>query len=80
MEVALRSSRTPTIVPSRMSRTIGSSASARTFHRVSIALHLAPDPAHRVLADRAGEQGTDRAAHTARVGAGKISAGDQRIG
>ena len=32
MEVALRSSRTRTTVPSRMSRTIGSSASERAFH------------------------------------------------
>src|SRR5204862_653021 len=32
MEVALRSSRTRTTVPSRISRTIGSSASERAFH------------------------------------------------
>ena len=35
MEVALRSSRTRTTVPSRMSRTIGSSASERAFQRPS---------------------------------------------
>ncbi len=40
---------------------------------VPVALHLAPDPAHRVLADRAAEQGGERAAHPARVGAGKIA-------
>ena len=47
---------------------------------VPVGLHLAPDSAHRVLADRAAEQGGERAAHPARVGAGKIGAGDQRVG
>ena len=42
--VALRSSRTRTTVPSRISRTIGSSTSERAFQ--------ASQAAHRVLADR----------------------------
>ena len=45
-----------------------------------IALHLAPNPAHRVLADRAAKQSTQRPTHPARIGAGKIAAGDQRVG
>ena len=45
-----------------------------------IALHLAPDPAHRVLAHRPAEHGGERTAHPARVGAGKVAAGDQRVG
>ena len=48
--------------------------------RVPIALHLAPSPAHRVLADRAAEQRRERPAHPARVGAGEVHARDQRIG
>ena len=40
---------------------------------VPVALHLAPHPAHRVLADRAAEQGRERTAHPARVGAGEIA-------
>src|SRR5213080_2784520 len=48
--------------------------------RIPVALHLAPDPAYHVLADRAPKQGTERPAHTARVGAGQVAAGDQRIG
>ena len=47
---------------------------------VPVGLHLAPDPAHRVLADRAAEQRRQSAAHPARVGAGQIAAGDQRVG
>src|SRR4051812_28466735 len=75
MEVALRSSRTPTTAPSRMSRTIGSS----TSERLPVGLHLAPDPAHGVLADRAAKQGGERAAHPARVGASEIAARNQRV-
>ena len=47
---------------------------------VPVALHFAPSPAHRVLADRSAEQGRQRSAHPARVGAGEIAAGDQRVG
>jgi hypothetical protein len=43
-------------------------------------LLLRQTPTHGVLAHRAGERRTQRAAHTARVGAGEIAAGDQRIG
>src|SRR5208282_3264016 len=44
-----------------------------------IALHLAPDAADRVLADGAVEQGAKRATNAARVGSGKVGAGDQRL-
>src|SRR6202040_152473 len=33
--------------------------------RVPVGLHLAPDPAHRILADRAAKQGGECAAHPA---------------
>src|SRR6516164_8780840 len=45
-----------------------------------IALHLAPNTAHRVLTDRTPEQRSERTAYAAGVGAGKIAAGDQRVG
>ena len=48
--------------------------------RVPVGLHLAPDPAHRILADRAAKQGRERAAHPACIGAGKVGARDQRVG
>ncbi len=47
---------------------------------VPIALHLAPGPAHNVLADRAAEQRGKRPADAARVDAGEIGARDQRLG
>jgi hypothetical protein len=47
---------------------------------VPTALHLAPDPADRILPHGAAEQGRQRPAHPARVGPGKIGAGDQRVG
>ena len=47
---------------------------------VPVALHLAPDSAHRVLAHRAAKQGAKRAAYPARIGAGQIGARDQRVG
>jgi hypothetical protein len=43
---------------------------------VPVALHLAPSPAHRVLADRAAEQGGKRTAHTTRIGAGEVGLGE----
>jgi len=46
---------------------------------VPIALHLAPDPAHRVLAHRTPKQGTERTAHPARVGASEVGARNQRV-
>ena len=45
---------------------------------VPIALHLAPDPAHRVLAHRTPKQCTERTAHPARVGASEVGARNQR--
>src|SRR6266540_1070420 len=47
---------------------------------VPIGFHLAPDPAHRILAHGAAEQRLQGAAHPARVGAGQVGAGNQRIG
>ena len=47
---------------------------------VPVALHLAPDPADHVLADRPGEHRLQRTAHAAGVGPGEISAGDQGVG
>ena len=62
IEVALLSSRTRATVPSRISRTIGSSASERAFSRASpVALRLAPDAADHVLADRPGKHRVQRA-------------------
>ena len=42
-----------------------------------VALHLAPGPAYRVLADRPAEQGSQG---TAGVGSGQIGSGDQGLG
>ena len=47
---------------------------------VPVAFHLSPRPAHRVLADRPAKQGRKRAANPTRIDAGKVAAGDQRIG
>src|SRR5258707_12219863 len=80
MEVALRSSRTRTTVPSRISRTIGSSASEREFQasqspftlrqtRLTVSLPTSPPNTLRTCA-----------AHAARIGAGQIHPGDQRVG
>jgi hypothetical protein len=44
-----------------------------------VSLHLAPDPADRVLADGSAEQGGKRPAHPPGVGARQISGRDQRI-
>src|SRR5262249_2353542 len=44
------------------------------------ALHLAPGPAHDVLAHRSAEQAPERAAYAARVGARQIAAGNYGIG
>ena len=45
-----------------------------------VGLYLAPGAAHRVLADLAPEQAGQRSADTARVGAGKVRIGDNRLG
>ena len=47
---------------------------------VPVGLHLAPHPAHRVLAHRAAEQRRERPAYPPCVGAGEIAARDQRVG
>src|SRR4029450_12848722 len=47
---------------------------------IPIALHLAPGSAHRVLAHRSAEQGSECPADPARIGAGEIRAGDQAVG
>ena len=80
IEVALRSSRTRTTVPSRISRTIGSSASERAFQGPPVGLHLPPHSAHRVLADRTAEQRRECSADPARVGAGEVRTCNQRVG
>ena len=46
---------------------------------MSSGLHLAPDAADRVLADRSLEQRRQRPAHAAGIGASEIGAGDQRL-
>ena len=48
--------------------------------RVPVALHLAPHPAHRVLADLSTKYAAKCAAHAARIGTGQIRARDQRVG
>ena len=78
--VAFLSSRTRATVPSRISRTIGSSASERAFQGVPVALRLAPDAADHVLADRRGKHRVQRASHAAGVGPCEISPGDQGVG
>ena len=67
IEVALRSSRTRTTVPSRISRTIGSSASERAFQASQSAFTFRHHPAHRVLADRTAEQRRECSADPARL-------------
>src|ERR1700685_1193017 len=47
---------------------------------VPVALHLAPDPAHRVLANLSAKYTAKRTPHAARIGASKIRTGDQRVG
>ena len=76
--VALRSSRTRTTVPSRMSRTIGSRP-ASACPRLPVGLHLAPHPAHRVLAHRAAKQRRERPADPTCVGAGEVGRGNQGV-
>ena len=48
--------------------------------RLPVGLHLAPHPADHVLADRASKQRRKRTTNPARVGAGQIGPGDQRLG
>ena len=79
MAVALRSSRTRTTVPSRISRTMSSPAEVAPAPGLPVRLHLAPGAADHVLAHRAPEQRAQRAPDPARVGAGQVGAGDQRL-
>ena len=79
IEVALRSSRTRTTVPSRIRRTMSSPARSRRPQASQSDLHLAPGPADHVLADRAPEQRRQRPLHPARVGPGQVGARDQRL-
>ena len=78
--MALRSSLTRTTVPSRIRRDDRLGREIATVPGVPVALHLAPGPAHDVLADRPTEQRRKGAAHPARIGAGQIGRGDQRVG
>ena len=75
IEVAFLSSRTRTTVPSRMRRMIGSAASERAFQASPV-----EGSTDYILADRPGESRFRRAAHSARVGPGKLSTGDQGVG
>jgi hypothetical protein len=61
-------------------RTIGSSASERAFHASQSLFTLRQSRPDDVLAHRAAKQRCERAAHPAGVGAGQISARDQRVG
>ena len=79
MLVALRSSRTRTTVPSRISRTMSSSREIAPRPGFPVGLHLAPDPADHVLADRALEQRPERPLHPPGVGAGEIGRRNQRL-
>ena len=77
--VALRSSRT------RTDRAVQDQADDVLAGQVApapglpVRLHLAPGAADHVLAHRAPEQRGQRALHPARVGAGQVGAGDQRL-
>ena len=73
IEVALRSSRTRTTVPSRISRTIGPSASERPFQASQSPLTLR-QVRLTVLADRAAEQRRQRPTNPPGIGAGMIAA------
>src|SRR5208282_4134003 len=47
---------------------------------IPVALHLAPHSAHRVLANLPTKYAAKCTPHAARIGAGKIRTGDQRVG
>ena len=74
------SRRALTPAPSRISRTMSSPDKSRACQLSPVGLYLAPGAAHRVLADLAPEQAGQRSADTARVGAGKVRIGDNRLG
>ena len=78
--VALRSSRTRTTVPSRISRTIGSAASERAFQLCQSACTLRHTRLTTSLPTAPSNNAPKRAAHPPRIGAGKVGAGNQRVG
>src|ERR1700730_15129927 len=80
IEVALRSSLTRTTVPSRIKRTIGSSASERAFQASQSAFTFRHTRLTVIFADCTAKHCGQRPAHPTGVGAGKIGAGNQRIG
>ena len=69
-----------TTVPSRMSRMIGSSVSERAFHASQSPFTLRQVRLTTSLPTSPGASRLERATHAARVGSGKISAGDQSVG
>ena len=71
MEVALRSSRTQTTVPSRMRRTIGSSASEPVFQAFQSLFTSRHVRLTASLPTVSAEQGCERAPHPPRIGAGE---------
>ena len=77
IDVALRSSRTRTTVPSRMRRTIVFVGEITLVPGVPVGLDLAPHAADRVFADGAAEEGRQRTADTTRIATGEIATGDQ---
>jgi hypothetical protein len=79
IEVAFRSSRTRTTVPSRIKRMIGSSASEREFQASQSAFTFRHTRL-TVSTDCTAKHGRKRPAHPTRIGSGKIGACNQRIG
>ena len=79
IEVALRSSRTRTTVPSRIRRTIGSSASERAFQASQSVFTLRHTRLTMSLPTRPRKRPRGPA-YPPCVGAGEIRAGDQSIG
>ena len=80
MLVAFLSSRVRITVPSRIRRTMSSSARLRAHQASQSDLHLAPGPADHILADRAPEQPEQRPLDPPRVGPGEVDRGDQGLG
>ncbi len=78
--MALRSSRTRTTVPSRMSRTIGSAASERALQKSQSLLILRQTRLTMSLLTAPRNRRCQSAPHPARIGAPQVGAGDQRVG
>src|SRR5262245_66183921 len=80
IDVAFRSSRTRTTVPSRINRTIGSSASERaSVPSLPIAPYFPPHPADNILTEPVSKQRLERTADTARIGPGQVRRGNQGV-